>query len=102
MVILDVEILHGVEDASGMEEEEEKDCHKAQPVDIVETLRFGCWLRFEHRRRICAHGKNNLPALIISIFFYNDNLLSQIDKESAFRVSCHQIFELARCVCAEK
>ena len=60
MVILDVEILHGVEDASGMEEEEEKDGHKAQPVDIVETLRFGCWLRLEHRRRICAHGKNNL------------------------------------------
>ena len=29
MVILDIEVLRGVEDASGVEEEEEKDGHEA-------------------------------------------------------------------------
>jgi hypothetical protein len=39
---MDIEVLPGVEDASGVEKEEEKDGHKAQPVYIVEPLRFGC------------------------------------------------------------
>ena len=56
VVILDIEVLIRVEDASSVEEEEEKDGHEAQPIDVVETLKFGRWPGFGRRRRICAHG----------------------------------------------
>ena len=62
MVILDVEVLRGVEDASGVEEEEEKDGHEAQPVDVVEALRFGCL------SRISVHGQRKILAYYRSLF----------------------------------
>ena len=63
MVILDIEVLRGVEDASGMEEEEEEDGYEAQPVNVVETLGFGLW------RRICVHCNRGTLRLII-LYFY--------------------------------
>jgi hypothetical protein len=66
---MDIEVLPGVEDASGVEKEEEKDGHKAQPVDVVETLGFGGW------RRICAHKRREFLANY-TIFSGNGNLRS--------------------------